>query len=154
MTLVGITEEMKKMKVRLIALACGILLAVGLPLAASAGPTPSGPDTDGDTVEDAFDNCTNSSNPGQEDIDHDGCGDACDKGPITADGTGDTIVGVPDFGLLSAQFGSNTGGSADFTGDTIVGVPDFGLLSAEFGNFIGPSGITNVALRDLVECPL
>ena len=141
------------MKVRLIALACGILLAVGLPLAASAGPTPGGTDNDSDGVEDAFDNCSKLANAAQEDIDHDGCGDKCDKGPISADGTGDTIVGVPDFGLLSAQFGSTTGGSADFTGDTIVGVPDFGILSAEFGNFIGPSGITN-ALRDPAECPL
>ena len=141
------------MKVRLIALACGILLAVGLPLAASAGPTPGGPDSDGDTVEDAFDNCINIGNPGQEDIDHDGCGDVCDNGPITADGSGDGIVGGPDFLLLSQQFGSLTGGSADFTGDGIVGGPDFLLLSQQFGNILGPSGITN-AMRDLVECPL
>ena len=141
------------MKVRLIALACGILLAVGLPLAASAGPTPGGPDTDGDNVEDAFDNCTNQGNPGQEDIDHDGCGDVCDNGPIAADATGDGIVGGPDFLLLSQQFGSLTGGSADFTGDGIVGGPDFLILSQQFGNILGPSGITN-AMRDLVECPL
>ncbi len=152
MTLVGITEEMKKMKVRLIALACGILLAVGLPLAASAGPTPGGPDTDGDTVEDAFDNCTALANAGQEDIDHNGCGDVCDQGPIVADANGDTIVGIPDFSLLADQFGSTTGGSADFTDDGIVGIPDFSILADQFGNFVGPSGITN-ALRDFVTCP-
>ena len=139
------------MKVRLIALACGILLAVGLPLAASAGPTPGGTDTDGDTVEDAFDNCTLVMNDGQGDIDHDGCGDACDKGPITADNTGDNVVGAPDFITMSAQW--NGPGSADVTGDGVVGTPDFIILSGEWNNSIGPSGITN-AMRDLVECPL
>ena len=124
MTLVGNTEEMKNRKVRLIALAFGILLAVGLPLAASAGPSPGGADNDGDTVEDAFDNCSVLANADQADVDHDGCGDVCDQGPILA----------------------------DITGDTIVGLPDFGILSGEFGNFIGPSGITN-ALRDFVACP-
>jgi len=153
MTLVGITEEMKKMKVRLIALACGILLAVGLPIAASAGPADGGGDADGDMVLDAFDNCTNQPNPLQEDIDHDGCGDACDNGPISADETGDGIVGGPDFLALSQQFGSLTGGSADFTNDGIVGGPDFLLLSQQFGNILGPSGITN-AMRDFDECPL
>ena len=41
------------MKVSLIALAFGFFLVVGLPLTATAGPTPGGPDTDGDTVEEA-----------------------------------------------------------------------------------------------------
>ena len=141
------------MKVRLIALTFGIFLAAGFPLAAIAGPTPGGPDGDGDTVEDAFDNCTNNVNPGQEDADHDGCGDVCDNGPLFSDGTGDNIVSVLDFILLSGAFNTSTGGPADFTGDGLVSANDFIVLSGEFGNFIGPSGITNVS-RDVVECPL
>jgi hypothetical protein len=153
MPLVENTEEIKSMKVRLIALTFGFFLAAGLPLAATAGPLPGGTDTDGDTVEDAFDNCTALSNAGQEDADHDGCGDVCDNGPIDADANGDTIVGGPDFFALSSSFGATSGGSADFSGDTIVGGPDFFLLSAQFGNFVGPSGITNPS-RDLAECPV
>jgi len=66
------------MKASLIALTFGFFLVAGLPLAATAGPTPGGADSDSDGVEDAFDNCTTIANPGQEDADHDGCGDDCD----------------------------------------------------------------------------
>ena len=45
------------MKIRLMALVAGFCLVVGLPLAATAGPTPGGTDTDGDDVPDGFDNC-------------------------------------------------------------------------------------------------
>ena len=43
------------------------------------------PDTDGDGVRDPRDNCPDSSNPGQQDIDGDSRGDACDA---DADGDG------------------------------------------------------------------
>ena len=122
MQLNGITEE-NNMKASLIALMFGFFLAVGLPLAATAGPTPGGADSDGDTVEDAFDNCSSVVNAGQEDADHDGCGDVCD--PALA---------------------------CDCDGNGGVGVSDFGILSAEWGQVKGPSGITNPS-RDYSECP-
>jgi hypothetical protein len=37
-----------------------------------------GPDADGDLVEDDVDNCVDVANPEQDDVDHDGRGDACD----------------------------------------------------------------------------
>lgn len=45
---------------------------------------PVGPDTDGDGIADAFDNCPVDPNPDQGDRDGDGIGDACDKCPLDA----------------------------------------------------------------------
>ena len=130
------------MKVSLMALAFGFFLVVGLPLAASAGPTPGGADTDGDGVEDSFDNCTLESNSAQTDSDHDGCGDVCDD--LTCDLNGDGNQGVPDFNILSADFPCNTPPCpGDCTGGGTTGIPDFNALSVDFGKSTGPSGITN-----------
>jgi parallel beta-helix repeat protein len=65
--------------------------------------TPS-PDTDGDGVHDACDNCPNDANPGQEDADQDRVGDICDNCPTVynpdqadsdGDGIGDACEPVP-----------------------------------------------------------
>jgi hypothetical protein len=54
------------------------------------GGVPQGSDSDADGIADAFDNCPEISNAGQQDTDGDGKGDACDQGE---DEDGD---GVPD----------------------------------------------------------
>jgi len=140
------------MKVKLMALLAGFCLVVGLPLAAMAGPTPGGADTDGDGVENAFDNCSSLTNGSQKDIDHDGCGDVCD-----ADFDQNGSSRLPDFGIFKGAFGSSTGSpsynpTADMDCSGTIGLPDFGLFKAEFGGTPGPSGITNAG-RDATACP-
>jgi hypothetical protein len=137
------TEEMSKMKVRSLALTFGFILAAG---GAWAGPTPGGPDTDGDGVENAFDNCTSTGNANQTDVDHNGCGDACTQ-TIRCDFTGDKTVGAGDFIILRNNFGM-TGLPPNSPGDCkptngSVGASDFITLRGEFGHTVGPSGITN-----------
>lgn len=141
------TEEMSEMKVRLLTLAFGFFLIAGT---ASAGPAPGGADTDGDTVENAFDNCTAVSNASQTDTDHNGCGNICD---VTCDFNGDLLAGGGDFLLIGMNFGMsvtpNTNG--DCNGDGVVGGPDLLAMGMEFGMSSGPSGITN-AQCDPTSC--
>jgi hypothetical protein len=128
------------MKVRLLALAFGFFLVAGT---AYAGPVPGGADTDGDTVENAFDNCSLTANAPQTDSNHDGCGDTCSAN-ISCDANGDTSVGAQDFTALRMQFGNVPPApiTADCNGDTSVGATDFTQLRMQFGNTVGPSGIT------------
>lgn len=140
------------MKVKVMALLAGFGLVVGLPLAAMAGPTPGGADTDGDGVENAFDNCSLASNSSQKDVDHDGCGDTCD-GDFDQNGSS----GLTDFGILKLAFGKTTGqvgynAAADMDCNGAVGLTDFGLFKLEFGTTAGPSGISNAG-RKLSACP-
>jgi len=140
------------MKIKLTALVAGFALAVGLPLAAMAGPLPNGVDTDGDGVEDQFDNCSAKVNAGQGDKDHDGCGDGCD-GDFDQNGG----AGGSDFSIFKAAFGSTTGqpaynASTDLDCDGGVGGADFSLFKSLFGSTAGPSGISNAG-RNMTACP-
>jgi hypothetical protein len=146
------TEEMSKMKVKLLALAFGFFLCTGT---AYAGPTPGGADTDGDTVENAFDNCTLLSNASQTDTDHNGCGDACTEN-IDCDFNGDKVVGSPDQVIIGMNFGmavtpGTSGDCAVGTGDGTVGAPDLIKFGSTFLNQVGPSGITT-AQCDTSSC--
>ena len=129
------------MKVRLLAMAFGFFLVAGT---AYAGPVPGGPDTDGDTVENAFDNCRDTPNAPQADTDHNGCGDSCTTN-IQCDINGDTSVGTADFNILRMNFGNavppgTLGDCGDQNG--VVATPDFNFLRMTFGNSTGPSGIS------------
>jgi len=114
----------------------GLACAGGVPCAACDGP-----DSDGDAVCDALDDCTATPNPSQLDSDLDGYGNACDP-----DYTNDGLVGTGDFSVLVNAFGCRVGdpgctGGLDSDGDGAVGAREFGLLRRGFGGAPGPSGL-------------
>lgn len=95
------------------------------------------PDTDGDGVSDAFDNCPAVSNPSQTDGDGDGAGDVCDVCPndpssadTDGDGTPDCIDVCPldpDKDLFAGECGCGTpetDSDSDGTPDCNDGCPD------------------------------
>ena len=95
----------------------------------------AGPDSDGDGVADAADNCTLVPNADQRDTNGDGFGNACD-----ADLNNDGVVNVVDLGLLRAVFFTGDA-DADFNGDGVVNVVDLGIMRAGFFAPPGPSGV-------------
>lgn len=133
------------MKIRLLALAFGFFLVAGT---AYAGPTPGGADTDGDTVENAFDNCTAASNSTQTDTDHNGCGNVC---TVCNFDTNNSLAGGNDFLLIGMNFGMTVpaGTLGDCNGDGTVGGPDFLIFGPQFGMSTGPSGITSAQCNPL-----
>ena len=133
------------MKISLMALVAGFFLVVGLPLVATAGPTPGGPDTDGDTIQDPFDNCYLDPNPDQKDIDHDGCGNVCDS-----DSNQDGVVSAVDFSAFKATYLKGDNGplpddvgynpNYDATCEGVVNASDFSIFKGNYLLVTGPSG--------------
>jgi len=99
----------------------------------------SSPDTDGDGVTDAIDNCSVRVNTDQDDTDLDDCGNLCDA-DYNQNGTPDFL----DFGAFGAGFGGTNENMIHVepvVGGT-VGFLDFGFFGANFGVTPGPSGST------------
>ena len=111
------------------------------------------PDSDGDGISDGLDNCSDDSNPFQDDTDGDDCGNLCD-----ADYDQSGVVGFGDFGLFVGVFNSNDELFCHFeaedpdgpvAGNCVVGFDDFGYFIGVFNTAAGPSGTTD----GTTECP-
>jgi hypothetical protein len=116
----------------------------------SAADLLEAPDFDGDFVVDEEDDCLEVPNADQRDTNLDGYGNICDP-----DFTNDGVVGGPDYGVLSAAYGSSSGEPAysadvDTDGDGVIGGPDYGVLSIFYGQPPGPSGLS---CAGSVPCP-
>ena len=89
------------------------------------------PDSDGDGVPDAVDNCVAVANPDQYDSNGDGFGNLCDP-----DLNNDNIVNFTDLGIMKAVF-FGADADADLNADGVVNFTDLGLLKSYF---FGPPG--------------
>jgi hypothetical protein len=122
------------MRIKLLALTFGIFLAAGT---AYAGPVPGGADTDGDTVENAFDNCTLRANPTQVDTDHDACGQFCDF-----DWNNNGVTQLSEINLAASQLGPCVGCQCDFNQSGVCQLSEVNTIAGSLGVQPGPSGIS------------
>ncbi|MFK8015889.1 MAG: serine hydrolase [Gammaproteobacteria bacterium] len=91
-------------------------------------------DTDGDGIDDPFDNCIEQANADQRDTNNDGYGNLCDP-----DFNDDLNVNVIDLGYMRNVFFSNDP-DADLNGDGSINFVDLGILRSFFFQPPGPAG--------------
>ncbi len=112
-----------------------VVAALALLLAAPLVQAKVG-DADDDGVYDFEDNCINAANPGQQDTNGDGYGNACDP-----DFNNDLVVNAADLGYMKQKFfGADP--DADLNSDGVVNAADLALLKLLFFKTPGPSCIT------------
>lgn len=97
-------------------------------------------DTDGDGVEDAWDNCTLVPNPDQFDVDYDGYGNLCD-----ADLNNNNVTNAQDYAIFRSRLGNSATPPpydiADLNGNGIVNAQDYAIFRTLLGAAPGPSGL-------------
>lgn len=113
----------------------GVILEQARFRLASFTPVPMTDDTDGDSIADDADNCTEVANPGQTDTDTDGIGNACDP-----DFTQDCMVNFGDLAVLKSSFLS-TDALTDLNDDGQTNFGDLAVLRSFFPGAPGPSGL-------------
>ncbi len=102
-------------------------------------------DSDGDAVDDPYDNCALLQNTDQTDADFDDIGNACD-GDFDQNGAS----GTADFGVFRSCFGKPVGAGgppadptcaeSDMDGKGFVGISDYGYFLRAYGQPLGPAG--------------
>ncbi len=100
-------------------------------------------DSDGDSVVDLLDNCTETANADQADTDADGFGNGCD-----ADFNNDCAVNFSDLAFMKSVFFCDDATqaclNADLDGDGVVSFLDLAILRQLFFLPPGPSGLPTV----------